>query len=581
MYSDEYNIQILVGLLKKFNVSEIVLSPGGSDAPIVQSFQYDDFFHCHSVVDERNSVYYGIGISQIKNCPVACVCTAGTAVSNFLPGITEAYYQNIPIIAITADSPEYYLGQLRLQKIEQRGIFGGYVKKDITLPAVQTEEDEWACNRLCNEALLALGHHGKGPVHINLNIAKTLECTSEKLCEVNMIRRHEFIDYPEIKRRLFGKKIMVVVGAGLNVDEKFNHICKVFFEQYNCFFSVETVSNLRCKGCVTTYPMTETFNIPDEEAYIPNIVISIGNHIASYFLESYLRGNRSKIENWFVSECGEVRDPYWSLSDIFEVNPLVFFESVVVDTSYKELEHTYYNSWMDLYKTTERKIEKFSSFQIASVIAEKMPNRGILHTAVLNSTRAMQFSDYYNKDIKCYCNLGALGIDGCVATFVGEAVTTKNHAYLLIGDLSFFYGMNGISIRDLTNNIRIILLNNGGGEEFKIKMNYSDIENYVCASKHRKAKGWAMDCGFQYYYADNIDTVRYVLDEFAKESDAPMFLEIMLDMDMDSQMIRELYMKGRSEAYQGVTGGIKTLLKKTIPDKYKVKAKEIFSIIKS
>lgn len=581
MYSNEKNVQILVGLLKKYNVSEIVLSPGGSDAPIVQSFQYDDFFHCYSVVDERNSIYFGIGISQIKNCPVACVCTAGTAVSNFLPGITEAYYQNVRIIAITADSPDYMLDQLRLQKIEQRGIFGNCVKKDITLPSVQTEEEEWACNRLCNETLLALDHHGKGPVHINLTIAKTLECNSEKLCEVKPVRRHDLIDYAEIRRRLFGKKVMIVVGAGLSTNEKLNSVCQIFFEHYNCIFSVETISNLRCDGCVTAYPMTETFSIPAEEKYIPDIVISVGNHIASYFLESYLRENRSKTENWLVNESGEIRDPYWSLSDIFEVNPITFIESIILDKSLEKKDHTYYNLWKNLYKKTERNIREFSSFHIAHIIAEKIPDGGVLHTAVLNSTRAMQFSNYLKKNIQCYCNLGALGIDGCVATFIGEAVSTKEPAYLLIGDLSFFYGMNGISIRGLTNNIRIILLNNGGGEEFKIKMNYPDIEEYVCASKQRKAKGWAVDCGFQYYEADNIDSVSYALDKFAEESDRPMFLEITIDMDKDAHLIRELYKQGRNESNEGIVGGIKAVVKKAIPDKYKGKAKEIYNIIRS
>ena len=101
MYANEKNIQILIGVLKRKGIREVILSPGGTNAPIIQSFQYDNFFSCHSVVDERNSIYYAIGISQVKGCPVVCVCTAGTAVSNFLPGMTEAYYQNIPIIAVT------------------------------------------------------------------------------------------------------------------------------------------------------------------------------------------------------------------------------------------------------------------------------------------------------------------------------------------------------------------------------------------------------------------------------------------------------------------------------------------------
>lgn len=106
MYSTIKSIQLLTALLKKYNINKLVLSPGGSDIPIIHSLENDDFFECHSVVDERSAVYYGIGLAQQTKSPVACICTSGTAVSNYLPGMTEAFYQDVPIVAITADKED-------------------------------------------------------------------------------------------------------------------------------------------------------------------------------------------------------------------------------------------------------------------------------------------------------------------------------------------------------------------------------------------------------------------------------------------------------------------------------------------
>lgn len=139
MYSTIKSIQLLTALLKKYNINKLVLSPGGSDIPIIHSLENDDFFECHSVVDERSAVYYGIGLAQQTKSPVACICTSGTAVSNYLPGMTEAFYQDVPIVAITADKDPYRLNQLMLQKTQQVNIFESVTKNPLIFPLCVAE----------------------------------------------------------------------------------------------------------------------------------------------------------------------------------------------------------------------------------------------------------------------------------------------------------------------------------------------------------------------------------------------------------------------------------------------------------
>ena len=343
-----------------------------------------------------------------------------------------------------------------------------------------------------------------------------------------------------------------------------------FFEKYDCFYSVEAVSNLNCNGCVITYPITETEYAFKRPELIPDIVISLGNFVATYKLKEILRMYNKKIENWLVSDSGCVRDPYFSLTNIFEGNFVEFFQKLTC-VDFSEANHEYYKKWNNAASSINLGDLKFSSLSIARELSKSIPDYSILHTAILNSTRITQFFDF-NKTVKYYSNLGALGIDGCLATFIGHSLVTENLSFLLIGDLSFFYGMNGISIRGIKNNVRIILLNNGGGEEFKIKLPYTGMDKFVCAQNKRTAKGWVESLGFEYFSAASNDEVRDALSIFAQESETPLFLEIFIDIDEDSELIRDIYASNtnnHSTASVSLKKGITKLLPSDVKDKIK------------
>ena len=241
MYTDIRSVQILLSLMKEFGIKDVVLSPGGSDIPIIHSIETDAYFTCYSVVDERSAAYYAMGVAQQKNRPCACVCTSGTAVSNYVPGITEAHYQGIPVLAITADKNPYYQDQLETQKINQRIVFEEIVKKAVELPIIKDAEDEWLCNRLVNEALLALTHHGTGPVQINVPI---LGNPIEYGCA--QLPKERKITVPKINeklwkgsaQRLVGKKVMVVVGQDLLFSDDDIKNMNKFYESFDCVFAV-------------------------------------------------------------------------------------------------------------------------------------------------------------------------------------------------------------------------------------------------------------------------------------------------------------------------------------------------------
>lgn len=469
MYTNYRSVQILIDLLKQYDISDIVLSPGGSDIPLIHSIETDNFFTCYSVVDERSAAYFAMGVSQTKKRTVACICTSGSAVCNYLPGITEAFYQSVPVVAITADKNPYYQGQLETQKIEQSRIFDGVVKKSVNLPIVNQSQDEWLCNRLVNEALLSLTHHGNGPVHINVPVVgsyNNYSCENlprERKINVNTFNCDCDVWSKLISRLKDAKRVLFVVGQNVVFTETDIKNLNSIFDKINCVYAVEHLSNLECNGTVNTYPVTEMVGISAVKHLLPQIVISIGNNLSAYNMKPVFRENYKTIENWLVSESGEIRDTYKCLTEVFECSVSYFLKNIA-DGLNEELssDFEYYNAWQKEINNIEKRNYEFSNFYVAERLSKVIPQNSILHTAILNSTRVMQFFDLA-KGVKSYSNVGTLGIDGCLSTFAGAAASTQELAYLLIGDLSFFYDMNAAGLRSIGKNVRIILLNNGGG----------------------------------------------------------------------------------------------------------------------
>lgn len=556
MNSSFRSIQILVDLLKQNEIKDIVLSPGGSDIPLIHSIETDEYFTCYSVVDERSAAYFAMGVAQQKKRPCACVCTSGTAVCNYLPGITEAFYQSVPVLSITADKNPYFQGQLEIQKIEQSNIFRGVIKRSVNLPVIQNQEDEWLCNRLVNEAILALTHHGTGPVHINIPVVGRTDLYDNK--QLPAERKISIVDWEDdenvwkqyASKLINAKRILFVIGQNVDFDEQSIALLNEIYRRCNCVFSVEHLSNISCDGCVYTYPVSEINGGSSLERLVPDLVVSIGNNLAAYNLRPFLRRHYKEMENWLITLSTEVRDAYKCLTTIFEMRLNHFLErmlGLIPETNTNNRE--YRTSWeRELSKITVPEFG-FSNMYVGKKVSEIIPKNSVLHLAILNSTRIMQYYELANGTVT-YSNAGALGIDGCLSSFAGQAASTSELAFLVVGDLSFFYDMNAAGLRSIGSNVRIILLNNGGGSEFHFIMGKEKIptlNDYISAEHGNVAAGWVSSLGYDYYYASTKEEFEKVIDKFGEKSDKPMFLEVFTDMEQDANTINEFYKENAVE----------------------------------
>jgi 2-succinyl-5-enolpyruvyl-6-hydroxy-3-cyclohexene-1-carboxylate synthase len=568
MYSTVKSVQILIALLKQHGIRHVVMSSGGACMPIVRSMENDAHFVGYSVVDERSAAYFALGIAQSLKEPVAVVCTSGTAVCNLLSGVSEAFYQGVPIVFITADRHPYLYNQLETQKLNQAGIFEDVTKKSVSLPVVHDDNDFWYCQRLVNEALLALDHHGSGPVHINipsrvLGLPDEDDCSVAQLPQVGAVRRVTAADnlelWEEMGRELQQyRRILVVFGQNRPYHAEDIANIETFWRRYHCALSTDHLSNLNCEGALKTYPITEFDAGRFSADLLPDLVISLGWNFPGEGVKIALRGSRGKFRHWLINETGEVKDVFKSLSVIFECSPARFFQ-YFAKRPVGELRNdgVYYNQWCQALSGISLPELEFSNLSVARDLARHIPPNSMLHLSILNSTRQMQLFRL-DKSIEVFSNVGALGIDGSLSTFLGQAAATKRLCFLLIGDLSFFYDLNSLGLRYVGSNVRILMVNNHGGGEFHLsfgKAKYPNVNTHIAAEHAATAQAWVESRGLRYLQASSPAELQEGIKALVGPSDRPVFLEAFTNMERDAAVTRQCYGWGRAPS------GAKTALK--------------------
>jgi len=114
-YTNERNVQIVLFLLKANGIKKVVASPGATNITVVASMQNDSFFEMYSAADERSAAYIACGLAAESGEPVVLSCTGATAYRNYMPGLTEAFYRKLPLIAITSSKSSSMIAQLVAQ----------------------------------------------------------------------------------------------------------------------------------------------------------------------------------------------------------------------------------------------------------------------------------------------------------------------------------------------------------------------------------------------------------------------------------------------------------------------------------
>ena len=586
MYTELKTYQIIIALLKKYGISHCVLSAGSRNVPFVHSVEEDPYFHCYSVVDERSAGYFAIGLAQQLNEPVVISCTSSTATCNYWPPVAEAFYQGVPIVVLTSDRDPAMLGQWEDQMIDQVGMYDRHVRKSVNLPIINSRDDEIFCQRLVNEALLELNHRGTGPVHINVPMKSYNNSFNVKsLPEVTKIDRLGISDEEaewsrKIDKLKTAKRILVTCGQNSYVSPALQSNIRIFFERYDSAVVLDYMANIDLEESINTTVCMDARYITEKKTkeLLPDIVISFGGNIFSGIKEQ-LRKFAGQFEHWLIQEDGRVVDLYKSITTIFECKPEYFFEYCNEAASGQVNDRKYYDEFRSYADSVVVPEFEWSHVYAIKEVVEKIPSGSVLHLSINDSIRITNFFKL-NPGIKTYANIGTHGIDGCLSSFLGQAVVSDKPSYLIIGDLAFFYDMNAVRLRHIGNNVHILLINNEGGSEFYFnrmwKNEASDL--HTTARHFTHAEGWVKSNNFIYLSAHDKESLASSIKEFMRDDlDKPIFLEVFTEMKHDADVIYDYFNLSRPMDLKSETiRRSKELIKSTIGQEKAQKIAEIF-----
>lgn len=505
-YTTERSQQIILSLLKASGIRKVVASPGTTNITLVASMQYDPWFEMYSSADERSAAYMACGLAAESGEAVVITCTGATASRNYLPGLTEAYYRKLPILAITANQGTSKVGHLIPQNIDRSVLANDVAVLSVNIPVTRNDEDEWNCQIQVNKAINALFKHGGGPVHINMATDYGWEYNVKQLPRCRKIKHIMGYDsFPLIPEG----KIAIFIGSHKKFSEEETFAIDTFCASHNAVVFCDHTSGYYGKY---KFLFALIGGLRNYSKVINNIdlLIHLGEISGDYY------GTRINAKQvWRVNEDGEIRDTFRKLTCVFEMRELDFFNHYCLE---KHGDDSFLVQCKDEYSQVLSLIPQlpFSNIWIAKEIATKLPQNSVLHLGILNSLRAWNFFEVSNS-IDTYCNVGGFGIDGILSTLVGASLCNPDKTYFgVLGDLAFFYDMNSLGNRHVGRNLRIMLINNGKGTEFRHYTHLAsafadDADKYIAAGGHYGNKSpflikhYAEDLGFFYLSASNKD----------------------------------------------------------------------------
>lgn len=539
-YTSELNVKILIDLMKKNGIKKVIVSPGMTNISFVASIQQDPFFELYSAVDERSAAYMACGMAAETDEVVAISCTGATSSRNYAPGLTEAFYRKLPILAITSSQPSDRVGHLLPQVTNRTSPMPDMVKLSVELPKIKDSEDEWNCIVNANKAIQELRRNGGGPVHINLICVYGYQLDSKELPNTRKIER---ITYRESFPTLSPGRIAIYVGTHQKWNSGFQNLVDEFCEYYDAVVLCDSTSGYKGKYGVNAF-LVANQNQARYECCSPRLLIHIGEISGSYI-------NVSPNEVWRVSLDGEIRDTFRKITKVFDMAEIDFIKHYV-DIAGEKRNTTYFGEWNQKYNQLLGKVEDlpFSQAWIAWKTHSLLPGNSRLHLGILNSLRCWNYFKLPDT-VYGYSNVGGFGIDGCVSTLVGAAIGNPQNIFFgTVGDLAFFYDLNVLGNRSVPSNVRLMVVNNSLGYEFRHYGSVavglgleSEIDDYISAKGHNmNANGTTVKNiaeAFGFYYISATDKESYI--EMSKEfltsntTDKPMIFEVRTDVNSENE----------------------------------------------
>lgn len=550
-FSKNILAQSITDLCFKKNIKNIVISPGSRNAPLTLGFNLNPYFKTYSIVDERAAAFFALGIAQQIKFPVILVCTSGSALLNYYPAISEAYYSNIPLVILSADRPEKLLNIGDGQTINQKNVFN----KNIGYSENLNQNDNYFLNLFglrdnnqekINKAL-NFSIEKQSPVHINIPFSEPLYEITNSLSvdSINKIPRLNNQNVKKISsfRNKWQNSIKKIILIGVSSPDLLSEkSIDLLAGDSSLLVLTENTSNVYHPSfCNKIDQLIAPLTNNELKEFRPEILITIGGMIISKKIKAILRDNKPN-EHWHIG-IHDANDTFFCLTKHFKTSPNNIISKLY--ENFNDNGSDFYNKWdLVISKRKEKHKEYLSNliycdFKVFDYVLNSIPSKSMLQVSNSSAIRYTQLFDL-DSSINVFCNRGTSGIDGSTSTAVGAASVFKGNTVFITGDLSFFYDSNALWNNFIPTSFRVILINNKGGGIFKIltKDNNTELFKKFFETKHDLyAKDLCNMYGFEYFAIDDEDSLKNVLNDFYNESEKPKLLEVITENDYNQDYL--------------------------------------------
>lgn len=548
-------------MLSRFGVRTVVCSPGTRNAPLLVAFNRNPELRCISVVDERSAAFIALGIASAKGEPVALCCTSGSALLNYAPAVSEAYYSGVPLIVISADRPAEWIDQADSQTIRQPGVLAAMTARTLSLSSSNpsSEEYSWFVNRELNNILLAATTPGKNrPVHINIHLGEPLDLQEDDSADVSpRIVKRMLLSAPAVQLQqmrafardvLAGRRVMIVCGF-MPPDSVVGNALRKIARNGNIVIVAEYTANLRGCDAISNPDTLLTYaSSRDLDSLCPDVVIYAGGSLISRQLKEFIRNSNAECYRIGLDEI--LTDTFCNLQGVFETSPEVFFKAlassmrnVSPETGFKSLWHTVARD-ADIASDNLMDTMPWSDPVAVRAILRSMP--GSYNLQVSNGMPVRYVCGI--PDLRCHrfsCNRGVSGIDGCTSTALGASLLTDRTTLLITGDMSAQYDIAALSSGLVTPRFKMVVMANGAGEIFhiiKATRHFAELPTLISPQVEVRWNKIADTYGMRYFEASSGEQLSAVLPSFIAEKDFPAMLCVITSSE-DSASIYRTYLK--------------------------------------
>lgn len=559
MNTDKQHIQHLAAICQQKGVAYAIISPGSRCAPLIIAFNRMKGIQCLSIIDERSAGFVALGIAQQTKQVVALICTSGSAILNYAPALAEAYYQKVPLLVLSADRPNEWIDQGENQSINQFEVYKNYIKKSYQLPLqVNTEKDLWYNDRIISEALNTCIHPDFGPVHINVPLREPLYDLVEdtfpkpKIIEFEKpsfsLSDESFQELGDFWEKQ--NKILIVVGSHKERSETLELLLRELSKQEHVVILKESISNIYGDNFIDQIDANvELISAHQLTDFYPNLVLTLGGGVVSKKIKFWLR-SLNNLTHWHITKSFEHWDIFQSLSKVIQVDPVALFAQLALRPYLGSSQ--YKKNWQDLNKKTVvglnnyLKNQDFTDFKIFDYLMKLIPAKSLVQ---LGNSTPVRYANLLHvneqQELQINSNRGVSGIDGVLSTAAGASIAKPNqNCYCITGDVGALYDSNALMNHNLKSNFKLIIINNGGGNIFKIipgPNKLAELEEFFETKHDVDFENLAAMYKFKYFKASNFKELASGFADMNTRYNQCTLLEIKTDGNLSADALRHYF----------------------------------------